>query len=370
MSQSIASPSPLASFRRTCLRLWEDRDSRSVIVGIAGMLLVHLLLFFLAPRLLHSDNSASVLRPHSSSKEFSIELAPDAFEKEPPKQNPTNFVETNPNAPENIPDKTNNFAERNQQVAQEKPTENGKSERPAMEGQKEIHSNQIVTGQLVKPMESIPSPPAAEQSEKTPETPPKLLQNPLSGFEKTVGEAENSFGTNIAKSTDNAQSIPEKVDGLKDVPLIQGATSSQPKIDPTHPRSRPMITQQIQTRPAIFEENKFGTSNTGVIGISAQFSNYGAYIHRMLEVIQIQWDRIIVESRIYPTSGTHVIVKFKMDDKGAISAIVNVEGTAGNQGETSCVSAITSRAPYGEWTDDMKAVLGPSQELTIAFYYQ
>jgi hypothetical protein len=368
MSQSLASPSFLVSFRQTCLRLWEDRDSRSVIVGIAGMLLVHLLLFFLAPYLLHSD--ASLIRPHSSSKEFSIELAADTFEKAPPKPNPMNFVETNPNAPDNVPDKTNNFAAQNQQVAQEKPTESGKSDRPALEGQKEIHSTQIVTGQLIQPIESTPAPPAVEQPEKKTETAPKLQQNPLAGFEKAEGETENSFGSNIAKAVEGAKTAPERVEGLKDVPLIQGATTSEPKIDPSRPRPRPQVVKQQQVRPAIFQENKFGTANIGNIAYDAKWSNYGQYLQKMIETVQIQWERILIESRVSPVSGTSVKVVFQMNKEGRISQIVSVEGTAGNQAEKACTSAITARAPYGDWTDDMIAVLGESQELTFTFYYQ
>ena len=65
-------------------------------------------------------------------KEFSIELTPDMFEKAPPKAPPMNFVEANPNAPDNAPDQTNNFAAQNQQVAQEKPSEESKSQKPAL----------------------------------------------------------------------------------------------------------------------------------------------------------------------------------------------------------------------------------------------
>jgi len=34
------------------------------------------------------------------------------------------------------------------------------------------------------------------------------------------------------------------------------------------------------------------------------------------------------------------------------------------------VSAITERAPYGEWSEDMIALLGKEQELTFTFHYQ
>ena len=84
MSQSIASPSPLASLRQTCLRLWDDRDTRSAIVGVIGMLLVHLLLFLLAPHLLRTDDSASVMRPHSSTQQFDIQLPSEEVEETPP----------------------------------------------------------------------------------------------------------------------------------------------------------------------------------------------------------------------------------------------------------------------------------------------
>lgn len=371
MSQSLASPSPSQSLRRTWSRLWNDPDSRSVIIGLLGMLLVHLLLLLLAPWMLRSDGP-SVLRPHSSAKEFNIELAEDNFLRPPEKAPlPQKFVETNPNAPENIPDKTNNFGAQNQQVAQEKPTPDGKSDRPAIEGQKEIKSTQIVSGQLQKPAEMVQSAPS-EQTPPTEQqvTAPKLEQNPLSGFEKFKGDDANSFGSNVAKFNEGAKDVPEKVEGAKDVPLVEGATSTQPRIDPLRPRPRPMVVKQQQVRPAIFEENKFGTQNIGNIAYDAKWSNYGAYLQRLIETVQVQWERILIESRVYPTSGTHVKVVFHLDSQGAISQINSVEGTAGNQAEKACTSAITARAPYGAWTDDMIAVLGDSQELAFTFYYQ
>jgi hypothetical protein len=330
------------------------------------MVLVHLLLFLVAPRFLQSDGTMHVRTPEAPPQEFSIEMAPETFEE----QVPTNFVEANPNAPDNVPDETVNFAAQNQQVAQEKPSEEEASDKPAMEGQTEIQSNQIVSGRLAQPVDSAPVPMVAEQTVETPEAAPKQQQIPLSGFEKTEGEAENSYGSNIAKFAEGAKAVPEEMEGLKDVPLIEGANSSQPRIDPLRPRPRPQVVKQQNVRPAIFQENKLGTKNIGAIAYDAKWSNYGQYLQKMIETVQIQWERIITESRVYPTSGTSVKVVFKMNNQGAISQIVSVEGTAGNQAEKGCASAITARAPYGEWTEDMMAVLGESQELTFTFYYQ
>jgi hypothetical protein len=63
-------------------------------------------------------------------------------------------------------------------------------------------------------------------------------------------------------------------------------------------------------------------------------------------------------------------VKFTLDSKGRVTEILDVENNSSEQGKASCVSAITLTAPYGDWTPDMIAVLGNSQNFTFQFYYQ
>lgn len=373
MSQTIVTPTITASIRRTFMRALAEEDSRSTVVGVTGVIL-YLLIFWLgAPLLFRMETIPVSSRPHAAPRTFSIELAPDTFVPKPaPKQDPFKFVETNPDAPENIPDKTNNFAAQNQQVAQEKPTPDGKSDRPALEGKKDFESAQIVSGQLSQPIEQIeavPPPPQTREAEQTVAA-SKREQNPLTGFEKKQGDDGTNFGTNLGKVADNTKPIPEKIDGAKDVPEIDGALATQLAIDPQHPRARPMITQQPKTRPAIFAENKFGSSNIGPIAIDAKWSNYGAYLQRLIESVQAQWDRLLNESRIYPPSGTTVEVKFILDSEGKISRIVNVDNQSSEQAGQACVKAISDRAPYGLWTDDMKAMLGEQQEMTFKFFYQ
>ncbi len=371
MSQTIVSPPLSLTARRFFARMWNDPDSRSILIGLIGVILVHLLLYFIAPSLLRTDPSSLIKRPAAKPRQFSIDLAPDAFVPKPPVKQPMKFVETNPNAPDNPPDKTNNFAAQNQQVAQEKPTPQGKSDHPALEGQKDIHSTQIVTGQLSKPVEQAPVPPLPETTPKEVKiTTTRPEQNPLSGFEKKIGEDPTAYGSNVANRSDTAKNIPEKIDGAKNVPLIEGAAAMQPTIDRNRPRPRPQIVKQQQVRPAIFEENKFGTSNMGIIGVSAQFSKYGVYLQKLVEIVQAQWDKILSDSRVYPPSGSIVIVTFVMNSDGQIARIVNVDNRATEQGAQACTSAITVPAPYGPWTEDMKAMLGKEQEMTFQFYYQ
>lgn len=375
MSQSIATPNIAAATRRFFARLWADEESRSTMVGVAGVILFYLLLWAVAPYLFRTEPlTASATRPHAAPRQFSIELAPDTFVKPPPKTPPPKkFVETNPDAPENIPDKTDNFAAQNQQVAQEKPTPNGKSEMPALEGKKDFQNNQIVSGQLSKPMEQIEAVPPQEITPPTEKVvqAPKLEQNPLTGFDKKEGDNKSAYGTNIAKIAENMRPIPNRIEGVKNVPLIQDSMANQPAIDPQRPRPRPTVVKQQQVRAAILTENKFGTDKVGLSAYDAKWTSYGTYLQRFIEAVDQQWNNILGGSgKTYPPSGSYVRVKFIINSKGEISSIVDVESTSSDAGGRACVSAITDRAPYGVWPEDMKAVLGEQQEMSFAFYYQ
>jgi hypothetical protein len=192
----------------------------------------------------------------------------------------------------------------------------------------------------------------------------------LPGFEKAEGDNSNNFGGGIAPIVPNAEAVSEKIEGSRDAPLIQGATGSTFTIDRNRPQPRQLLNQR-SVRPAIFSENQLGTKNIGMAAVDARWSNYGVYLQRMIETIQIQWDTLINEGKNYPTAGSTVTVKFKINSEGAISKIVNVDGgMSGPQGEGYCVSAITKPSPYGKWTDDMVAMLGTEQEMTFVFYYQ
>jgi len=373
MNQTLATPQPASSLRRLVARVWEDPDGRSSLVGVVAVIIYLLLVWVLSPHLLRFDQIVSGKRPDAAGKQFNIEMAPDAFISKPaPKPPPPfKFVEANPDAPDNAPDKTQNFSFMNQQVAQEKPTPNGKSDMPALEGRKDIQSTQIVSGQLSKPIEHIEAaPPPVEAQAATTAQAPVAEQNPLTGFEKKEGDNKDGYGSNIAKIPDNTRPIPERIEGVKNAPFLPDAMANQPAIDPLRPRARPQIVKQQQVRPAIFAENKFGTSNIGPIAYDAKWSNYGAYLQRMIEAIQLEWDKILSDAKNYPGSGTYVSVKFVLNPEGRIARIVEVDNRSTDQGSRSCVSAITNRAPYGPWTEDMKAVLGEQQEMTFTFYYQ
>ncbi|MBL9205974.1 MAG: hypothetical protein JNN01_12860, partial [Opitutaceae bacterium] len=189
------------------------------------------------------------------------------------------------------------------------------------------------------------------------------------GFEKFEGESPDSVGSNIAKlPPPGTKRSTEEVEGEADVREIVSFNGQVVRIDPRRPAQRERV-EQRNSRPAFLRDNPLGTQNIGPVAYNAKWSEYGAYLQKLIETVQVQWEKIITQGSVYPPSGTTVRVKFIINDKGEITDIAPGEGEAPLQAKRACVSAITARAPYGLWSDEMVAVLGHEQEMTFTFYY-
>ena len=372
MSPEIAPPPDrTAARKRRGFSPWvsDTPEGRSVQIGVMGTLLVHLIFLLFAPRLFLSSRGHEPPR-RPMNRQFQVEFAPRP-RPAPPKPRPRmRYVEANPNAPENIPDKTDNVSDRNQQVAQEKPTPNHKSDMPKLEGRKDVPNQQIVTGNLTKPQEETPPVPQVVPRPAAPNAVQRREQNPLTGFEKSQGSNPDGYATNVGRKPENQQSVPDRVEGAKEGPVIANFSYGMPQIDPKHPQPRHVLEQHV--RPAVFAENKFGTSNVGVTALDSRWSNYGVYMKRLCETVQIEWDSILDETRPVVAPGNTVSVTFVLNSKGQITRVEKVDPSPGTSdaGARACASAITNRSPYGPWSDDMITVLGTEQTITFTFLYE
>ena len=377
---SAALPLPGSPGRRAHA-LDEPKGNRRV--GVIGALLVHAVLvglLLLLPRELPEGPAAAT----PENRSFEIELSPEALLAVPAPPAPVRFVEANPDAPENVPDKTSLFAAQNQQVAQPKPTPDSASDTPAVAGEGRENATAIVSGLTQE--EPKPSPSEILAQAFTPPTPPSLVPeapadqapakavNPLPGGENLQGKSDGGVGTTVATlpPVAGAETGPEAVKGTADGRGAKGGYfSGTPAIDRNRPQERPRLaatTSTARTAPTI--RNDFGSKNIGAVAYSAKWSAYGEYLQRLIDAVQVQWERLIMRSAFYPSSGSMVRVVFKVDSAGLISEVVKVDGTGAELAQRLCVSAITERAPYGEWSEDMIAVLGREQELTFTFFYQ
>lgn len=349
-----------------------DYNRRSIGIGIACTVLFHLLLVWLSPqfgmeKFSGKHGGISIVKPNQG-KSFDFELTPPPPEEQ---QNPLKFVETNPDAPENTPDKTTNFSNRNQQSAQkEAPKEKDPENRPSVKGQDQIKSDSIVTGDLSKPQQGA----AAQQEvtktdaeQQTQEMKARAEQVPLSGIEKTEGKSEDGIATNISKATAPTTHAEQAVEGAPDGKEPDGGLTAVSPTNKAQPKARPRLTAP---RTTILSNRATGTTNIGVLGIDARWSEYGEYMQELLEIIQIQWYKILADSRVSPPRGSHVVITFKINSKGETEIMKVEDSDAGKQGVFSCQNAITIRQPYRKWTEQMIAVLGDEQQITLSFYYQ
>jgi len=111
------------------------------------------------------------------------------------------------------------------------------------------------------------------------------------------------------------------------------------------------------------------TDRVPTFAFEPRLKKFSPYFDRMAAIVQVQWERIIVQSGVFPPLGSSVSVSFCIDRAGEISNIIESGNTAGKRAYEACKKALTARGPYGKWTDDMIAELGESQTFTFTFFY-
>ncbi len=356
-------------------------------VGLAGTVAAHLVLLIVAwmlPERFFESAEAESRGTSDASRAFDIELSPELLVPLVPVIEPQRFVEVNPAAPENAPDETPFFGAQNQQVAQPEPTPDGRSDTPAVEGEGKDEATALVSGtarepeppsladQLAQAFQTRPET-AAEAAEREAEREASRAVNVPAGGEQLLGSADGGIGSTVTRlpPTPGAETGPEAREGTVTGRAPTSGFFGGPAIDRTRPQARPRLTEAtVNARNTPTIRNEFGTANIGALAYNAKWSSYGEYLQRLIDSVQAQWDRLLMRSAFYPTAGATVRVVFRLDWQGRVSEIVSVSGTGGELAQRLCVSAITERAPYGEWTEDMIAVLGREQELTFTFHYR
>ena len=346
--------------------------------GVLGTIIIHLLLVWLAPKIQHSfldDVSPGGAAAPPEEQLFDIELAPV------PPPPPDTYVDANPDAPDNPPDETQNFAERNQQLAQEEAAEE-RGDMPSTVGEDDIESTSIVSGDNAAPtppVAVVPPAPETVESEATEQQElPALAQDPLSGTEDIRGENEDGIGTNVVELPENPQAdIDEPIEGITD-PEQASETGKgiYYRPNPNQPAARPNLARS-QIKPAIFSNRVTGAQNIGVIAHEALRTTFGDYFARILEVIRLGWVHDIrskIERRLgFPLDGSRVQVWFTLHEDGTVT-IDKVNGNAGPLWDGVAVEAIAAPARtsdgFGEWDDEMRTILGESTPIRLTFHYQ
>jgi outer membrane biosynthesis protein TonB len=105
------------------------------------------------------------------------------------------------------------------------------------------------------------------------------------------------------------------------------------------------------------------------LGSDPKWAAYRPYLTGVIGRVQKQWERAVAEMRRKPALGS-VVVVFTLDETGSVIGFDDVTNSSSDEGARACVAAIAAAAPYGVWSEEMKAILGPRQKITFTFYYQ
>lgn len=349
-----------------------------MIVGVIGTILMHVLILLLGKYIKVMPTTPLKLADGDvtvKEQELNFTLSPDE-----PKL-PPEFVEINPDAPDAEPDKTNQTGARNQKVAQPDPGKD-ETEKPKTEGELK-QSSAIVSGQRAQPVDTPPpgggaqgQNDAAMQASVTGDSKVKQAQTPLPGYEDIVGENPDGIGTRMGDDPNNAKKdVEKKIDGQKEPgengqPQVVVNSSGMPAMTPGRPGPRPRPKVQ-NARPAVLADQPLSSNNFGAVrGVNSRISGYGQYMDKLIEAVEVQWNRVLDQTKARPPSGSQVTVKFRLGKDGQIWEILEVIEGIDKPSTYACLDAIRTPAPYEKWPDDMVAIFGDHDDITFTFYYR
>lgn len=404
----------------------DDRAGRrmrekTIPIGIAGTIIIHLLFLGIAAWLF--PDVGIIERPIERNEPLEVEFLP------PPPPLPE-FTQTNPMANQEVVE-TERIAAQDQAAAQEIPDPVRDEEDPNIEGEM-LEATNIVSGDMTA--EPAPPTPLVEMSEPAPAMPPspteamaepteaqpdpyeptdqppieveqpkeqtvenekpQYLDQPISEKEPgmddlkateveeapteedgylaatKIGEAEIRVEETVEETAQPERGTDRQVEVYMEevavAPAEQGAQSSDPR-----PQARPRL-NFIQSTSGPIKMQQGASSRVGAIAVDAKFDKFGAYLQRMIEAIDLQWQLMVRQSlqTVMAEMGSRVVVQYTINQDGEVVHMEVLFSSASRTATAICVDAIQSRAPFGVWTEEMVRTLGTSQKVTITYYFR
>jgi hypothetical protein len=370
----MQSHNPFDEFRRE--RRW------TTMLALAVAIFLHVAVVVVLPEqiLVQSDSEAG-----GGEETLEVELLPP----EPLTPEELRFVEASPDAPENEPDRKDQYSYRAQQAADQNPNAD-LLEAPNVEGDE--NSQKILAGALnqAPPMPPGVYSPTAKAGEgegtdggKAGTAPAEALLAqfqplPAPAFLQQEPVDKDGLGSGLTPPREALEVFP---DADPEVPIniyrpqqpIQiaetqvgdgngGALEAKPM-----PRERPRLAPELITGPLM--NSRGSASRRGSVAIDATFSEFGEYEQQFYAAIQTGWYQEIEFFQPIDIA-TNVVVSFTIHADGTIHGTEIVRSTASEVATIICQTAITQRSPYRAWTKEMVKVFGRERTIQVVFHYR
>ena len=275
------------------------------------------------------------------------------------------FVEANPNVPENPPDKSKQFSFRDQQAAQPEITKASLLQSaPVISGNEK--SQKIIQGKKEKNVDQvanmIPTQAIKEKSDKRPsETIKNLISSKInikknsasegSFTKENTNDGKNNKSSTITSSLRTPESLHSKQQTLQ--------------------RPRPKLLPNLTHGPLM--KSEMSAPRVGRIAIECRMHSYGVYVQEMLQSVEEQWNQLARGSIQYLQRDLlpgRITLRFELLSNGQISNLIRIDSEGESLPAELCRQAIASRVPFGQWNQDMINDFGDSDTVTISFLYQ
>jgi hypothetical protein len=273
------------------------------------------------------------------------------------------YAESNPLKPEDLPDKTNLFSDKNQQASQEKAgKDNTDNLLPESRGTSinlkvvQLKNNQNSMEQNFQKKEDI-----ASRSKGLVDGIKSSQLDPLLKSPQETGQ-----GVDLSQPLDSF-SQSHKIISLKNE---NPPTRSVDEKSITQRKTRPRLSPAITSGPIL--ENFSSAPRIGKIAIECKLSAHGVYVKKMLLAVEKQWHLLIQGARSYiqyDQLPRKVVYKFSLSSDGSVQNLSQLYDKKENMGSELCRQSIASRSPFGEWNEEMINSFGHSDEVTITFEY-
>ena len=337
-------------------------DLASTIFGLTTALLCLLLTtevslsFGLAETSRHNLNSSA-----QTQVKWEIEpLLPKNFEEK-------KFVEANSEVPENPPDETMHFSFRDQQAAQPQIDPKLLSDQtPSVKG----FEDSVKVVPTERESQSAPDPvkpPVAQPANEPSPAARSLASSSKTDVEK--GPAED--GTHSKKGDDKGEeSRTVALNQHQLLNKLSQRTSARPDLKQQQ-RRRPKLSPELIQGPLM--KTLTTAPRIGTIAIESRLNPYGVYLQKMLKAIEEQWHQLAIGSIRFMQKdrlpGT-LTFRFSLLSTGRVKNLSRLDSEGASLAAELCRQAIASRAPFGNWTEEMISDFGKFDEITISFSYR
>ena len=330
-----------------------------------------------------------ILRSPSSSGDDDTSLELTLVAPEPLTADQLRFVEVNPDAPKNEPDREDQYSFRSQQAASENVSDSP-LQAPDVDG--ETDSQKIIQGSLEQapPVPAGLYAPVAKQGKgegtdggqagSRPQAAVAPAQPlPLPAFLQQEAIAEDGPGSRLEDPGKALEVAPTPdpnapINIYKPQPEQLAVVSVQAgdgngggaEVKPL-PRARPRLAPELIRGPLM--QSRGSTRLRGSLAIDATFSEFGEYQQQFYAALQAGWYQEIEFFQPIDTA-TSVQVQFTIQSDGIVRDVTTVSSTASEIATIICESAIIKRSPYRPWTREMVQVFGRERTLTVSFHYR